>query len=285
MFWEWYDKNYKKLIIIPTILLLTFSGILIHHKVTTGEFVEKGIEFKGGTVITISTDEQYDVQDLESKFSSELGTDVVVRKINDIFGHTKAYEVSVDNVLDYDEAIDLVERLLGDVDVSIANQEPSLGASFFRDAVKVLAVSFILISLVSFYYFRKFYSALTIVVSAISDIIAIFAVMDLFGMKFSIATIGALLMVLGYSTDSNILLTTNIVKRKEGTISYRIKQTLKTELTQDFAAYLVYFTMFFLSNVSIIKHIALILILGIFFDEIFTLVLNNTLQRVIVEHA
>jgi preprotein translocase subunit SecF len=90
-------------------------------------------------------------------------------------------------------------------------------------------------------------------------------------------------MIIGYSTDSDILLATYILKRKEGTLMERIKHGIKVELTVDIAAYVVYLIMFMLSNIEIIKHIALIMLLGTTFDVINTWIQNAGLQRMYLE--
>jgi preprotein translocase subunit SecF len=283
--WDNYNKNYKKLLIIPLILVLFFGSVLIYNRITTGEFLDKDITLTGGTTITVSTTTEFNVDALKASISESFDTtDISIRVLSESFSRkVVGYEIQIGKEVDRDVLTTEIEGIMNikltHENSSIGFQGPTLGASFFKVAIYVLLVSFILISIISFYYFRNLAGSFAIVISVIADVICIFGLMELVGIKFSIATIGALLMIIGYSTDSNILLTTNIIKRREGTLESRLKHTLKTELTMDAAAYTTYSIMFLLSNIAIIQHIAIILIIGIFFDEIFTFLLNNGLQR------
>ena len=283
--WGAYNKNYKKLLIIPILLVIFFGSVLIFNKVTTGEFIKKDTTLTGGTTVTVTTTSEFDVAVLKKSISDVFDTpDVSIRVLSESFSRkVVGYEIQIGKEIDRDvltlEIGKIMNMELTHENSSVGFQGPTLGASFFKMAIYVLIASFVLISIISFYYFRNLASSFSIVISVIADVICILGLMDLIGIKFSIATIGAILMIIGYSTDSNILLTTNIVKRREGTLEGRLKHTLKTELTMDAAAYTTYSIMFLLSNIAIIQHIAMVLIIGIFFDEIFTFLLNNALQR------
>ena len=50
---EWYGKNYKKLLIIPIVILILSIGLISYKYAATGDFVEKDISLKGGITITI----------------------------------------------------------------------------------------------------------------------------------------------------------------------------------------------------------------------------------------
>ena len=56
-----YEKDYKKLLIIPLIILIVSISILCLWKVNTGEFVEKDFSLKGGTLVTVKTDQSLDI--------------------------------------------------------------------------------------------------------------------------------------------------------------------------------------------------------------------------------
>jgi len=51
-----------------------------------------------------------------------------------------------------------------------------------------------------------------VILAAVSDIISTIAVTNLLGLKMSTAGIAALLMLIGYSVDTDILLTTKVLK-------------------------------------------------------------------------
>ena len=51
---EIYDKQYKKLLFIPFIILLISSALIGYNYSVTGDFVNKGVSLKGGSTITIN---------------------------------------------------------------------------------------------------------------------------------------------------------------------------------------------------------------------------------------
>ncbi len=68
-------------------------------------------------------------------------------------------------------------------------------------------------SVLAFLLFRTFVPSIAIVLSAFSDIVIPLAFMSLAGIQLSLGTVAALLMLIGYSVDSDILLNNHILRR------------------------------------------------------------------------
>lgn len=286
---EIYEKDYKKLMIIPFAILIFFIGVLFVSQAMTGEMLQRDISLKGGTAITIYSQIDLNIDEIEQATSLTFGTDdVVVRRLMDATQQSiLGYDIQVGLELTESEIMVPLGTALGiDIDnenTSVAVQSATIAESFFQEMIFVLSIAFILMSLVVFYYFRSPVPAGSIILSTVSDVICVLGVMSLLNFKLSIASIGAFLMIIGYSTQSDILLATYILKRKEGTLMDRIKHAIRIELTMDVAAYVVYFIMFTLSNIDIIKHIAFIMLLGTTFDVMNTWIQNAGLQRFYLE--
>ncbi len=284
-----YEHKYKQLMIIPVIMLLASISILMFSKVTTGEFITKDISLKGGTTVTIYTEKHFDLVELENLLVSSLQTDdVIVREVRDALNiNTLGYDIDVSGEYSAEEVLaalsTVMELTLNETNTDVGVQSSAIAQSFFQDALLVFVIAFALMALVAFYYFRNPIPAFSIIVSTVSDVIFVLAVMSLFQIRFSVASIGALLMIIGYSTDSDILLATYILKRTDGTIMERMKHAIKTELTMEMAAFVTSLIMFLLSNIDIIKHIALILLIGTLSDTINTWIQNAGLQRIYLE--
>ena len=116
------------------------------------------------------------------------------------------------------------------------------------------------------------------VISIISDIINIVGVLDIIGFSFSTASIAGILMIMGYSADRNIILATNILKREEASMRYRLTKTIKTSLTMDAAALVTFLILFFGTTNSTLHEIAIILIIGVIFDDFTVWILNGSTQ-------
>ncbi|MEK6907409.1 MAG: protein translocase subunit SecF, partial [Nanoarchaeota archaeon] len=103
------------------------------------------------------------------------------------------------------------------------------------------------------------------------DILAAVVVIDLLGIKLSAAGIVAFLLVIGYSIDTDILLTTRLLKRREeGPFYERLKHSITTGLTMTFAAMAALIVGYFVAIPQELKQIFLIITIALFFDIIAT---------------
>jgi preprotein translocase subunit SecF len=283
--WNYYYKNYKKLVIIPLILIIVMTSVLAYTKITTGEFFAKDVSVKGGYTATVTTSQELNVQDLSSKLSFLDNPEIRVIKDalqTQILGYEIISEKNLTSTQIIDFFADEYGITLDSQQVSIGFQSAAIASTFFEQATKALLLAFLLMGAVVFYYFRKPASSLSIILSTLLDVICILGTMNWLGIKVSTASIGALLMIVGYSADSDILLSTNIIKRKDKPLKERMLRAFKTEMTINLAAFAVFATMFLLSNVVMIKEIAIILLFGVFYDFINTWLGTAALQRVLV---
>ena len=90
-------------------------------------------------------------------------------------------------------------------------------------------------------------------------------------------------MLIGYSIDTDILLTTRVLKGKEGTVHDRVIGSLKTGLTMTIAAIAAVVIAYFSTQSEMLKQIMLILFLGLVADIINTWITNVSLLRWYVE--
>jgi len=155
----------------------------------------------------------------------------------------------------------------------------SLGESFFRQTIIALLVAFILMGIVVFIYFKLPIPSLVVILAAFSDIVVTLAVFNLTGIKLSTAGIAAFLMLIGYSVDTDILLTTRVLKRREGTIMERIYGAMKTGLTMAITTIAAVGVSLLLVESEVIKQIMLILFIGLIVDIIMTWIQNAGLLR------
>lgn len=284
-----YDKNYKKLMLIPFAILFFFAGIIAWNYYSTGEIIKLDISLKGGTFVTVYINQSYSISELANSISKELNTtDIVIRELkNPIAQSTIGYNIEVGLEVNRSMVEAATSRIfkmnLTAQNSNVGSQGAALASSFFKDAALVLIVAFLFMGFISYLYFRTPFSAFSLMLTTAADFIDIMGVLILLDIRFSIASIGALLMILAYSADSDVLLLINVLKRHESTIIYRMKQVFKTEITMNVAAYVTFTVMFLLSNVDVIRHIALILLIGTLFDTLDTFLLGGSIQRAYVE--
>ena len=102
------------------------------------------------------------------------------------------------------------------------------------------------------------------------------ALIDYLGIKLSAAGIAAFLMLVGYSVDTDILLTTRALKNHEGTLNSRIYRAFKTGILMTTTAIFAVIPAFFIITglPDSFRQIFLILALGLFADIINTWMTN-----------
>jgi len=118
--------------------------------------------------------------------------------------------------------------------------------------------------------------SIAVIFAAFTDIIFTLTIVDFFGIKLSSAGIAAFLMLIGYSVDTDILLTSRVLKKKEGEINKRIYDAFKTGIMMTLTSLLAVLPAFFLVTglPESFRQIFLILAIGLFAD-IFNTWLTN----------
>lgn len=276
-----YDKQYKPLLMI-TILLLVFAITILGYQYTvTGEFVQKGVSLKGGITVTIPVKNTLDTHELQAKLSSRLTkSDIGVRSVTEA-GIVKEIIIEAANVEpeELEEAIQQEGISLIDGEYSIESMGSALGQRFFQQTIIAIIIAFLAMGAVVFITFRQTVPSLFVILAASSDMICTLAVVSLLGIKLSTAGVAAFLMLIGYSVDTDILLTTRVLRRKEGTIFHRIVDAMKTGMTMSMTSLLAAMTAYFFTTSDVIKQIMLIIIIGLIFDMLNTWIQNAGILR------
>ena len=166
---------------------------------------------------------------------------------------------------------------------SVESMGPTLGKSFFRQTMIAILIAFLFMGLVVFYYFRTFVPSLAVIMSAFSDIVITIAIFNLLNMKLSTAGVAAFLMLIGYSVDTDILLSTRVLKRKEGTVMSRILGAMSTGLTMSATTIVAVTIALIVSQSDVIRQIMTILLIGLLVDLINTWIQNVGIIRLYLE--
>jgi preprotein translocase subunit SecF len=270
--------NYKILILIPVLILLLSIAIIANQYIHTGEFFLRSIDMKGGTLITINTQEKLDTDAIEKQLLQKFRP-LSVREIRSFKGYGTVIETSNDvNVTQV-----LHELKTMGIDTSsndIESVGPSLGASFWLQAQLAIVMAFIFMAIVVFVIFRTFVPSGAVVLSAFCDIFMTLAFMQLFGIELSLAGLAAVLMLIGYSVDTDILLTFRLLKNPEDkTLHEKLKHAMKTGLTMTLTAISALLPLVILGISPVITQIATVLLIGLAFDIMNTWITNYAILQ------
>jgi len=282
-----YEKKYKFLLIIPFILIVLAIIQIGVQTAVTGDFVNKGISLKGGSTITVEYDSSISVQTIESMLNEKFPLAEVSIRVLSSAGKTTAIAIDSD-AQDNDEIDVLVKVVKSELNIkddqySVEVMGSSLGTSFFKQTVFALLIAFVLMGIVVFIYFRTLAPSLAVILAAFSDIVVTLAIFNLTGMKLSTAGIAAFLMLIGYSVDTDILLSTRVLKRKDGTVMERIYGAMKTGLTMSSTTISAVLVALLFVQSEVVKQIMLILFIGLLVDLIMTWIQNVGVLRIYLE--
>ena len=260
----------RQLAAVPLAVLAVALAVLIGSWALTGSPAALGIDFTGGSEMTVQTDMA--AADIPGAFSTDpvsvQGTD-----------RQNQYVITFDS-----SDIDSLRAQASDAGMTVlgsGSTPASFGADSTRLAVIGVGIAFLGMSILAFALFRTFVPSIAIIISAFSDLVIPLAVLSLLGVKLSLGTVAGLLMLIGYSVDSDILLNNHILRRRgefyEST--YAAMQTGVTMTLTSIVAMAVMAIMATFFNIQIMAQIGLVLVLGLSVDLMNTYMLNLSLLR------
>jgi preprotein translocase subunit SecF len=330
---SFYDKNYKKILILPIIVLVLAIAFIIHFYVQTGDFLNRDISLTGGTTITVFTNLS------ESQIHSALEgkiKDLETRVLTDNFGNQN--QIAIMSSQKPEEITPTLENFFGfkltDKNSSVEFTGSNLSADFYKQLGITVLIAFFWMAAVVFVIFAKgwkvkssaiilnllfgiflgkmffsfplFISLLVLLFFAIiivflyikysmpsfavmfcafADIIMTLAVVDLIGMKIAGAGIVAFLMLIGYSVDTDILLTTRVLTKKDTSTNREIFGSFKTGMTMTLTAITAIALAWIIVRPfqTVLNQMFEILLIGLVFDILNTWVTNTSLIKWFVE--
>lgn len=321
-----YTEQYKKLLILPLGLLIIAILVILTQVALTGEFIQKDVSLKGGITITIPIDHDLDTALLEDQLAPQF-PDLSIRKIRQT-GSTVGLliESSSSDAVAIVKALEPTVGALTPTQYSVETMGSSLGASFFRETLRAMYVSFLCMALVVYGYFgpsRKWKwiaGIVTLIVSSLmlfgntsitkdiigygagialaflyiktsptstiiifnvlSDLIITIGAINLLGMHLSSAGIAAFLMLIGYSVDTNILLSTKVLKSTTpGDRLTQIFNAMKTGLMMNATTLVAVIIAIIFTQSEVIRQIMMILLIGLVAGIINTWILNAGVLR------
>jgi preprotein translocase subunit SecF len=257
----------KQLVIIPLVLLAISVVLLALNMVSTGMPVTPGIDFSGGTAVTLFTTDSR--EELQSTFAGYPLVDISEGVNNGFFLKFGAMDDT-----EFRSLSALISQKFPDAKVDQIGE--TFGKTLQSQAVLALVFSFIGMAIVIFVAFRTFVPAVAVILSAFADMIMTAATMNIAGIPLSLGTLAALLMLIGYSVDSDILLTNRVLKR-QGKLNEKLTGAFRTGMimtSTTLAAALAMFVVAWFGSVLILMEISAVLLIGLVFDVMNTWLTN-----------
>ncbi|MBU0929761.1 MAG: hypothetical protein KJ623_01685 [Nanoarchaeota archaeon] len=269
-----YNKNYKILMLIPILILIISLAYIGYFYSKNNDFIYKDISLKGGISATVYTEKTVNLEELSSKLDGAY-----VRQLADLTsGRQLGLIIETDSTDNQKLKEDLQSYLgitLDENNYSVEQTSPSLGSSFYKELIFALIFSFVFMAIVVLIAFRTIAPSLAVIFAAFADVIVTLAFIDFIGMRISAAGIIGFLLVIGYSIDTDMLLTTRAIKRSDGSLFERMFSSVKTGLTMTLTTLTALTIGYILTTSPVLKEIFIIIIIALIVD-IFSTYLTNT---------
>ena len=146
-----YHANYKKLLVLSIVILLTSILYLGVTYARTGEFAEQSVSLKGGMTITVLADKQYDIQALSNALP-EFNVRALEERGKQRAIVFESVSEEEDSMLDQIRATG-VTAAQGTYTTEFLGS--TLGEKFYQQTLIAILVAFIGMSLVVFITFRN----------------------------------------------------------------------------------------------------------------------------------
>ncbi len=273
---EFYKRDYRKYLILPFFLFAVFGFLAF---VFPG--ISLGIDLRGGNMLVVGTNKPIDVHELDSMLSKQFDFSEIR-----VIPFQGGVQVQYDFANPDENRHYLVEKtIMQYAGLSESEQDkiqrtrvsPALGSIFWNNALWVLSISLIAVIVVIFAFFREVIPSIAVILAAAFDILAALGLMSVFGIRLSLASISALLMLVGYSVDTDIMLTTRLFRRRSVEIVHSASESMKTGLTMTFTSLGAVAVMLLLSwlwQMELIVSIAAVMLFGLLGDLISTWFMN-----------
>ena len=275
---DYTEYSNRQLVLVPLAVLALAIVVIGGWYAVTGAPATLGLEFTGGVELRIA-DDGGDVEErIETAFDREPDS---VRAIpaDDVFVVTfRAGDDDPDGL-----ASDLEEQAAAaSLETEAIDQvSASFATDTARTAIFGVGLAFLGMSVLVFALFRTFVPSIAVVASAFSDLVIPVAAMNLLGIEMTLGIVAALLMIIGYSVDSDILLN-NSVLRRTGEFYESVNRAMRTGVTMtvtSIAAMIVMAVVATVFGIGLLRDIGVILAIGLCADLMNTYLLNVALLR------
>lgn len=260
----------RQLALVPVAVLVLALVVIGGWYVMNGTPVELGFAFTGGSEIRFTTGAS--LEQVRATFQG-----IPVESIQPASGDTFILTTQATDTA----AIEELARGAGYDIQQVQSRSATFGSSAQQQTLLGLGVAFLGMSVLVGLMFRTFIPSIAVILSAFSDIMVPVAVMNLLGMKLTLGVVAALLMLIGYSVDSDILLNNHILRRRGGFYesAYRARRTGVTMTLTSIAAMVVMGAVSAVLAIPLLPAIGLILAVGLTADLMNTYLLNMSLLR------
>jgi len=273
------EYSNRQLVAVPLAVLVLALAIIGGWYLVTGAPANLGLEFTGGVELRIDADGEENMEErIETAFDREPDT---IRTISATDEYVVIFRATEDDSDGLASELDSQADDAGFEINALDQISPSFAADTAQTAIFGVGLAFLGMSVLVFALFRTFVPSIAVVASAFSDLVIPIAAMNLLGIEMTLGTVAALLMIIGYSVDSDILLN-NSVLRRTGDFYESVSRAMRTGVTMTLTSTVAMIVMAIVASIfgiDLLRDIGIILAIGLCADMMNTYLMNVTLLR------
>ena len=274
--WPQQRLTNRQLIVIPLVIIaiLTTSLVVLSVPLST-DFRESGlIRVRGLENIP-------DADAVEIAIENLLGYNADV----DIVAN--GLDIGTNNALGGNETLLVKSMFLSQFgipenSVTVELRGATITSIYTEQARNAMIGAFVAMGIIIFIAFRRRVTVGGILLAVGLDMLGVLGCMALFGVELSLASVAGLLMLIGYAVDTNILLTTRVLKRVGGEPREKVVDAMHTGLMMSGSTLIPLFALNLLTTAPQLYQLTAVLIFGIIIDIFNTWFLNSA---IIIRHA
>lgn len=280
-------REHQKYFLIPVILVFLGAGILGFSFMQSGEFLQKGTDFSGGTEVQFQINGSFSTTEVEQLFAAagKPGANAVTQQTTE--GENLIVEIPPPDI-NQSEAEQILRDAGYQAEVLQFNSiSASVSNQFFLQAQIAFVLAFTVMSLVIFIAFKDITPSIAVIFAAAGDILIAAAGMSLLGIPLTLGSLAALLMLIGYSVDTDIVLSSRSLRRDRGSLRSRMWESLKTGVTMSSGGIagftLLYIISYLIVGPSELSNIAAVMVIGLLADMPLTWLGNTAILKSYIE--
>ncbi len=273
-----FNKFYKPfnilsiILIVLSILLLTFKGL------------NYGVDFKGGTLIELRTDQDSsNISKIRDSFNQMNLGDVSVKNFGNETDFIVKFEKQNSNDPKFiDNLKNKLSSSIGAVDFRrVENVGPKVSAELLQSGI--IAIGLSLAAMLIYIWIRfEWQFSLGAIIALFHDVIITLGIFSLFSLEINLSIVAAVLTIVGYSMNDTVVIFDRVREnlRKFADIkiyeltNISINQTLSRTIITSATTLLALLSIFFFGG-EILKGFSLAMILGVVFGTYSSIYIAN----------
>ena len=274
-----FNKLYK-LFNITSVFLIVISLCLLLFK-----GLNFGVDFKGGTLIEIRTDQSSSkISLIRDSFNQMNLGDVSVKSFGNETDYIVKFEKKNSNDPDFIENIKKkLSSSIGKVDFRrVENVGPKVSAELLRSGI--IAIGLSLAAMLLYIWIRfEWQFSLGAIIALFHDVILTLGIFSLFSLEINLSIVAAVLTIVGYSMNDTVVIfdrvRENLKKYADVKIfeltNISINETLSRTIITSATTLLALLAIYFFGG-EILKGFSLAMILGVIFGTYSSIYIANT---------